>query len=138
MRAGSIPAASASDMLEPLDRVGLPGVEDDHDQRLGRAREVVGDPGAEQRALADPARPVEDGQPGRDQVGGDDLPVALPAEEQRGSASVSSKRASPLNGSEAGAHARTGRLRGEPPPELGRVFLERDLEHVDAEAAPGR
>ena len=83
-RAGSIPAASASARLRRSTGSDCQASKTTTTSGSRRAAQVVRDPGAEQRALADPALPVQDGQPGRDQVGGDDLAVALAAEEERG------------------------------------------------------
>jgi hypothetical protein len=51
---------------------------------LRRPAQVTHHPGAEHRALADPARPVQDGQASRHQVRGDDLALRLAAEEEGG------------------------------------------------------
>ena len=73
------------------DHVSAPGAED-HDRELTRPtrldilpvelQQLVRDPGAQQRALPYATRPVQDRQPGREQVGRDDLPLALAPEEQ--------------------------------------------------------
>jgi hypothetical protein len=46
--------------------------------------EVVDDPGAQDRALADPARPVDEGEPGRHQVRDQDRALGVAAEEEGG------------------------------------------------------
>ena len=65
-------------------RLDRPFVE--HDD-LGLRRDLAQatcDGGAENRALADPARPVEDGQLRREHVRDDDLGLALAPEEEEG------------------------------------------------------
>ena len=46
--------------------------------------EVMGDAGVQHRALADAARTVEQRQPRRHQVGGDDFPLGVTTEEEGG------------------------------------------------------
>ena len=73
---------------QALERIGRPRVEDD-DRVFGPAvradvlPQPVRDAGLQQRALPNTARPVEDGQPRREDVGDDQHPFALAAEEEQ-------------------------------------------------------
>ena len=122
----------ADPVQQPGDRVAGPLVDVDHHQP-GRAGGVVGPglllaqlvhhPGPQDRALADPAGPVDQGELGRHQVGGQDGPFGVPAEEERGVAL--GVRLQPLVGGRPrpgrGGQGRVGRgrLAHQPTPPVG-------------------
>ena len=64
-------------------RIFAPAREDDDERLLGQLPKRAGDRRAQQRRLADTARPVEDGQPRGDEVHDDALFLALAAEEEQ-------------------------------------------------------
>ena len=78
------PPASATALGERRRGVVAPAREDDDERLLGKLAQRARDGGAQQRRLADAARPVEDREPGRDEVGHDDLRLALAPEEEEG------------------------------------------------------
>ena len=87
-RVGERPAAFESDRLldrlvQAAARVTGPGREHD-DRGVVDGADRVGDRGPEQRRLPDPARAVQDREPRGHQIGDDDLPLALAAEEEEG------------------------------------------------------
>ena len=86
-----IPDGSRCGGHHALNRIALPIVEHRYSD-LGRSlvltaatglgTEVMSDPGAKNRALADPGLPVQHGEPGGDEVRDDQLPVSIAAEEE--------------------------------------------------------
>ena len=83
-RTGRLHARGGCDgCVERAQRVVGPRVEDDDAGMLGEGPQIARDAGAQHGALADAARPVEHGQPRRDEVRDDDLALALAAEEEQ-------------------------------------------------------
>ena len=82
----SICERAASRLFDRSDRVAGPGAEicDREVLRFRERAQRADHTRAEQRRLADAARAVEDRQPGRECVGGDDLGLALASEEEEG------------------------------------------------------
>ena len=65
-------------------RIVAPAREDDDERALGQLAQRARDCGAQERRLADAARPVEHREARRDEVGDDDLALALAPEEEEG------------------------------------------------------
>ena len=112
-----------------------PAREHDDERLLRQLSQRARDRGAQQRRLADPARAVEHRQPRGDQVGDDDLPLALAAEEQERVELGVVERAQAL------VRARSARLRSrglQPPLEQLDVGLGLDVERRDVVPPPER
>ena len=82
VRAGSVGLADR--LRQGRGRILAPAREHDDERRFGELPERPRDGCAQQRRLPHAARPVEDGQPRGDEVGDDDLTLALAPEEEEG------------------------------------------------------
>ena len=99
---------------EPVLGVVAPAREDDDDRLLGQLAHRARDGGEQQRRLAHPARPVEHGEAGRDEVRDDDLGIALAPEEiERVELGVLERRKPAIRGLDV--HATPSRRRASSP-----------------------
>ena len=91
---------------------------------------------SQDRALPDSRLAVEDGQPGRHQVGLDELPLALPAEEEEHIEVGVLERRQPLVGREDVEVDHDDSSAVDPALQPGDVLVEGQVEEVDSPLAP--
>ena len=144
------PAARRGCLLQAAHRVGAPRPEHADRERALASRgprllaQAVDGARHEQRALADAARPVEDRQPGRAQVRGDDRGLLRAPEEERrvvlvvrerarrtGSADARRRAARLRSARRSSAPACAGSGSGEPRLELAHVLAQLAVDELD-------
>ena len=107
---GSTPPGPARASASDRSAIVGPGGEHDDERRLVQVAKRPRDAGEQKRRLSDTARPVEHCQARRDQVGDDDLRVALAPEEVEGvDVGVRERRQAAVG--RRGAHAASSRRR---------------------------